>query len=135
MFFVLSKTIGIMMLPTNFLIGVGLLGALLLATRFASLGRKLLIASVDVACAVAGFRRSAVWLLYPLEQRFPPWDATKGAPDGIVVLGGRSMLIFPPRMARRRSGRGRPHHRRRRACAPLSERARHFLRRQRQPDF
>jgi uncharacterized SAM-binding protein YcdF (DUF218 family) len=27
-------------------------------------------------------------LLYPLEQRFPPWDAAGGAPDGIVVLGG-----------------------------------------------
>jgi hypothetical protein len=27
-------------------------------------------------------------LLYPLEQRFPPGDAARGAPDGIVVLGG-----------------------------------------------
>jgi uncharacterized SAM-binding protein YcdF (DUF218 family) len=27
-------------------------------------------------------------LLYPLEQRFPPWDARLGAPDGIIVLGG-----------------------------------------------
>jgi uncharacterized SAM-binding protein YcdF (DUF218 family) len=26
-------------------------------------------------------------MLYPLEQRFPPWDAARGAPDGIVVLG------------------------------------------------
>jgi uncharacterized SAM-binding protein YcdF (DUF218 family) len=26
-------------------------------------------------------------LLYPLEQRFPPWDASSGAPDGIIVLG------------------------------------------------
>ena len=33
-----------MLLPTNFLIGVGLLGAMLLATRFASLGRKLMVA-------------------------------------------------------------------------------------------
>src|SRR6202035_357775 len=24
----------------------------------------------------------------PLEDRFPPWDASRGAPDGIVVLGG-----------------------------------------------
>ena len=28
------------------------------------------------------------WLLYPLEQRFPPWDAARGAPYGIIVLGG-----------------------------------------------
>ena len=27
-------------------------------------------------------------MLYPLEERFPPWDATQGAPDGIIVLGG-----------------------------------------------
>src|SRR6202000_2321585 len=29
-----------------------------------------------------------ILLIYPLEQRFPPWDASHGAPDGIVVLGG-----------------------------------------------
>ena len=27
-------------------------------------------------------------LLYPLEQRFPPWDVARGAPDGIIILGG-----------------------------------------------
>ena len=44
MFFLLSKTLGILLLPTNLLLGVGLVAALLLATRLASLGRKLLIA-------------------------------------------------------------------------------------------
>jgi uncharacterized SAM-binding protein YcdF (DUF218 family) len=86
-FFALSKTLGIMMLPTNFLIGVGLLGAILLVTQFVSLGRKLLIASV-VLLAICGFSPLGNWLLYPLEARFPPWDAALGAPDGIVVLGG-----------------------------------------------
>jgi uncharacterized SAM-binding protein YcdF (DUF218 family) len=86
-FFVLSKTIGIMLLPTNFLIGVGAVGAILLATRFASLGRKLMVASV-VLLAICGFSPLGNWLLYPLEQRFPPWNAARGAPDGIVVLGG-----------------------------------------------
>jgi uncharacterized SAM-binding protein YcdF (DUF218 family) len=87
LFFFLSKTFGIMLLPTNFLIGVGLLGAILLATRCASLGRKLLIASV-VVLAICGFSPLGNLVLYPLEQRFPPWDPTQGAPDGIVVLGG-----------------------------------------------
>ena len=87
MFFVLSKTLGIMLLPTNFLIGVGLLGAILLATRFASLGRKLLIASIALL-AICEFSPLGKCLLYPLESRFPPWDAARGAPDGIVVLGG-----------------------------------------------
>jgi len=87
LFFFFSKTLGIMLLPTNFLIGVGLAGAILLATRLASLGRKLVIASV-VLLAICGFSPLGKWLLYPLESRFPPWDAARGAPDGIVVLGG-----------------------------------------------
>ena len=87
MFFFLSKTVGYLMLPTNFLIGFGLLGAVLLATRCARTGRRLLVASI-VLLALAGFSPLGNWLLYPLEQRFPPWDAAHGAPDGIIVLGG-----------------------------------------------
>src|SRR6202140_1738702 len=69
------------------MIGIGVFGAILLATRFASLGRKLLIASIALL-ALCGFSPLGTWLLYPLEQRFPPWDAAHGVPDGIVVLGG-----------------------------------------------
>jgi uncharacterized SAM-binding protein YcdF (DUF218 family) len=87
LFFVLSKTVGIMLLPTNFLIGGGIAGAILLATRLAWLGRKLLLASV-LLLAIEGFSPLGNWILYPLESRFPPWDASRGAPDGIVVLGG-----------------------------------------------
>src|SRR3982074_3548124 len=76
-----------MLLPTNFLIGVGLFGAILLATRFTSLGRKLLVASV-LLLAICGFSPLGKLVLYPLESRFPAWDAARGAPDGIVVLGG-----------------------------------------------
>jgi uncharacterized SAM-binding protein YcdF (DUF218 family) len=86
-FFALSKTLGIMLLPTNFLIGIGLLGAILLATRRARLGRKLLVISVALL-GIGGFSPLGNWLLYPLESRFPVWDAARGAPDGIVVLGG-----------------------------------------------
>jgi uncharacterized SAM-binding protein YcdF (DUF218 family) len=74
-------------LPTNFLIELGLVGIVLLATRFASLGRKLVVASI-VLLAVCGFSPLGKLLLYPLETRFPPWDASRGAPDGIIVLGG-----------------------------------------------
>jgi uncharacterized SAM-binding protein YcdF (DUF218 family) len=87
LFFVLSKTLGIMLLPTNFLIGVGVVGAILMATRFASLGRKLIVLSI-VLLAVCEFSPLGKLVLYPLESRFPSWDATRGAPDGIVVLGG-----------------------------------------------
>jgi uncharacterized SAM-binding protein YcdF (DUF218 family) len=87
LFFILSKTLGILLLPTNSLIGLGLVGIVLLATRFASLGRKLLVVSV-VLIAICGFSPLGYALLYPLESRFPPWDAARGAPDGIIVLGG-----------------------------------------------
>jgi uncharacterized SAM-binding protein YcdF (DUF218 family) len=87
LFFVLSKTLGQMLLPANFLIGVGVLGAILLLTRFASLGRKLMVAAV-LLLAICGFSPLGNWVLYPLESRFPPWDAARGAPDGMVVLGG-----------------------------------------------
>ena len=87
MFFFLSKTIGVMLLPVNFLIGIGVIGALLLATRFVALGRRLMISSMALL-AICGFSPLGSWLLYPLEARFPPWDASRGAPDGIIVLGG-----------------------------------------------
>src|SRR5580704_7106712 len=76
-----------MALPTNFLIGLGLVGALLLATRFASAGRKIVTASI-LLLAVCAFSPLGNLLLYPLESRFPPWDAGRGTPDGMVILGG-----------------------------------------------
>jgi uncharacterized SAM-binding protein YcdF (DUF218 family) len=87
LFFVLSKTLGFLLLPTNFLIGIGFVGAILMFTRFASLGRKLVMAAV-LLLVICGLSPLGNLLLYPLEQRFPPWDASRGAPDGIIVLGG-----------------------------------------------
>jgi uncharacterized SAM-binding protein YcdF (DUF218 family) len=87
LFFAFSKTLGIMLLPINLLIELGLLGVLLLLTRWAKLGRGLLVASA-LLFAICGFTPVGSLLMYPLESRFPPWDASHGAPDGIVVLGG-----------------------------------------------
>ena len=87
MFFVLSKTLGYLLLPTNFLIATGFVGAILMVTRFASLGRKLVIAAV-LLLVICGLSPLGKVLLYPLEVRFPQWHATRGAPDGIIVLGG-----------------------------------------------
>lgn len=75
------------MLPINFLIELGMLSLVLMATRFARLGRWL-AATTLVLLALAGFSPLGNLLLYPLESRFPPWDASQGAPDGIIVLGG-----------------------------------------------
>jgi uncharacterized SAM-binding protein YcdF (DUF218 family) len=87
LFFALSKTLGVMALPTNFLIGLGIIGALLCATPWARLGRRLLIAAM-VLLAIVAFSPLGNLLLYPLESRFPPWNADLGAPAGIIVLGG-----------------------------------------------
>jgi uncharacterized SAM-binding protein YcdF (DUF218 family) len=87
LFFILSKTLGVLLLPTNFLIVLALAGVLLSLTRFARAGHRLMIAAI-VLLALAAFSPLGNLLLYPLESRFPPWDAAQGAPDGIVVLGG-----------------------------------------------
>jgi uncharacterized SAM-binding protein YcdF (DUF218 family) len=86
LFFVLSKTIGYLLLPTNLLIAIGFVGAILMVTRFASFGRKLVMAAV-LLLVICGLSPLGNLLLYPLESRFPPWDAARGAPDGIIVLG------------------------------------------------
>jgi len=75
------------LLPTNLLIELGVAGVVLHMTRFAAFGRKLMTASI-VLLAICTFLPFGALLLYPLETRFPPWDASRGAPDGIIVLGG-----------------------------------------------
>jgi uncharacterized SAM-binding protein YcdF (DUF218 family) len=87
MFFILSKVLGFFAIPSNLSIAFGLLGVVLLATRRARLGRLLMAASL-LALAVMGLSPLGNALIIPLEQRFPPWDDSRGPPDGIVVLGG-----------------------------------------------
>src|SRR5258708_6795671 len=60
MFFPLSKILGFFAIPSNLVVSIGILG-------LSPIGNALII---------------------PLEERFPRWDATRGAPDGIIVLGG-----------------------------------------------
>ena len=78
MFFALSKTLGVLLLPTNFLILLGVVGVALLFTRFALRGRALAAASL-VLLALFGFTSLGNLLLYPLEARFPPWDTARGS--------------------------------------------------------
>ena len=87
MFFTVSKVLGFFTVPSNFLIAIGLLGIILLYTRFTRLASWLIVSSL-VLIAVAGLSPLGNALILPLEQRFPPWHASAGAPDGIVVLGG-----------------------------------------------
>ncbi|WP_246515483.1 MULTISPECIES: YdcF family protein [Bradyrhizobium] len=75
------------MLPINLLVELGILSVVLMATRFAALGRRLAVITL-VVLGLAAFSPLGNLLIYPLESRFPAWDASRGAPDGIIVLGG-----------------------------------------------
>jgi uncharacterized SAM-binding protein YcdF (DUF218 family) len=87
MFFPLSKILGFFAIPSNLVISIGLIGLLLLPTRFARAGRALAFASL-IVLAILGLSPVGNALMIPLEDRFPRWEATRGAPDGIIVLGG-----------------------------------------------
>jgi len=87
MFFILSKTIGFVAYPSNAIVLLGLLGLVLLATRFRRAGTWLMAVSI-VLLAIGGWSPLGNILIQPLEERFPPWNASRGPPDGIIVLGG-----------------------------------------------
>ena len=136
MFFFLSKTLGIMLLPANFLIGVGLLGAILLVTRFAPLGRKLLVVSIVLLaiCGIFAARKSGA--LSPGTAVSAMGCGARRAGRHRRARADRSTLIFRPHRTRpcvhgaadridRSCG----------ACASISERAHHFFRGKRESDI
>src|SRR6516162_11720436 len=87
MFFVVSKVLGFFAAPSNLFVWIGIIGIVLLCTRFRRLASWLIVTSL-VLLAIAGLSPLGNALILPLEERFPPWDPSHGAPDGIVVLGG-----------------------------------------------
>jgi uncharacterized SAM-binding protein YcdF (DUF218 family) len=87
MFFVLSKILGFLTVPSNFLAVAAIAGLCLLATRRRRLAHALLIGSI-VMLAVVGFSPLSNVLLLSLSERFPAWQAGHNDPDGVIVLGG-----------------------------------------------
>ena len=108
MFFVLSKTVALLLLPSNLLILCGLAGVVLMMTRRRRLGACLAGGSI-VTMALVSFLPVGALLLSSLESRFPQWDRAKGAPDGIIVLGGainpRHSLAYDTPMVNADAGR------------------------------
>ena len=88
MFFYASKVLGFFAIPSNFVILIGIVGALLLRTRFSRARAGGSAIGSLVLLAVIGLSPVGNALIVPLEERFPPWDHGRGAPHGIVVLGG-----------------------------------------------
>ena len=87
MFFLLSKTLGVLLVPSTFMMALGALGLVLTWSRFKHSGQRLLAICVAALLCCAFFPIGAL-LLIPLETRFPPWKAEDGEPAGIIVLGG-----------------------------------------------
>jgi uncharacterized SAM-binding protein YcdF (DUF218 family) len=87
MFFTLSKVLGFFIVPSNIVALLALAGIALLAVGYIGAGRSILVASVVLVAAI-GLLPIGNGLALPLEGRFPRWDATRGSPTGIIVLGG-----------------------------------------------
>ena len=66
---------------------ISLLGALLLFTRWRRTGR-LFVAIAALAAIVVGYLPLSVWVMRPLETRFPAPEQLPPSVAGIVVLGG-----------------------------------------------
>jgi uncharacterized SAM-binding protein YcdF (DUF218 family) len=95
MFFFLAKTVGFFSVPSNVLMSLALIGVALMVTRFARGGRRIAVTAV-ILLGVAGWSPFGNAIILPLEARFPPWDESRGAPTGIISLGGALDTVISP---------------------------------------
>ena len=90
MFYTISKILWLAIAPTNALV--------LLTTAvaiWAALRKSKFAAWLAVIClfglVLGSFTPVGIWLMVPLENRFPQWQiGSEGAPDGIIAIGGDS---------------------------------------------
>lgn len=87
MYFVLSKSISYLAIPSNIIMLIIIFGLLLWPTRFGPCGRRLMVIGT-LLLLVAGLSPVGTALLVPLENLYPQWQVDGAAPDGVVVLGG-----------------------------------------------
>jgi uncharacterized SAM-binding protein YcdF (DUF218 family) len=86
--YIASKILGFFLMPSNALVAAGLLGLVLMRSKRTVRAGQRLAAAALVLLLAFGLLPLGKLLMVLLEERFPPWDASRGAPDGIVVLGG-----------------------------------------------
>jgi len=86
MSFLISKVVGFLLLPSNLVALIGILGLVALLLRWRRLGAALMAVSV-VALALAGWSPLGALPLKILEDRFPPLRIEVPV-TGIVMLGG-----------------------------------------------
>jgi uncharacterized SAM-binding protein YcdF (DUF218 family) len=87
MFFVLSKVLGFVAVPSNAIAAICLFGALLWLLRWRRAGRVMLALGIGLLL-LFGYSPAGEMLLLPLSERFPAWQSDGRDPDGIIVLGG-----------------------------------------------
>lgn len=87
MYFIVSKSLGWLLVPSNLLLLAGIAGFALTFSRFANVGRRLML-SVFILVILCGVSPFGKWLLTPLESRFPAWTPRPEEPTGVIVLGG-----------------------------------------------
>lgn len=87
MFYYVSKIFWFFAVPSNFLVLVILAGAVLRATRWPRTGQRMVLGAA-AALLVFGLTPVPLWMLMPLETRFPPYKDDGTPVDGVVILGG-----------------------------------------------
>lgn len=87
MFFIASKVYWTLASPILLLLVIALVGAVVSLSRHSLAAKAATIVSLLVLIAAAA-TPLGLWLVRPLEDRFPPPPANLPPPDGIIVLGG-----------------------------------------------
>ena len=87
MFFYLAKIGWFLIQPSSLILLLILFSTLLLWTRWARAGRRLVLLGA-LLLLIAGLSPLGYLMYIPLEDRFPRADLTNIEPDGIIVLGG-----------------------------------------------
>ncbi len=108
MFFYVSKIVWFFASPTNFLVVLAALGAVLLFTRWKRLGRAA-TALAALGLLLIGFSPFGKLVARPLEDRFPQQALDDRRVGGVIVLGGaigfgRGQVAFNEAAARMTTG-------------------------------
>jgi uncharacterized SAM-binding protein YcdF (DUF218 family) len=86
-FFVFSKLLTFLILPSNVIFILIVVATVLVFTRYTKAARLILAGAVS-CLVIVGFLPVGAALEAVLENRFPPWDTSRGAPTGFIILGG-----------------------------------------------
>lgn len=90
MFFEISKVLGGLVYPSNWVALLCVSGVVLWLVGWRRSGRALAVCGVLVLL-LFGYGPAGNWLMLGLSERFPAWHADSRDPDGIIVLGGAIM--------------------------------------------